>query len=68
MLFDVDSGTRRKLTSTNDIFLFSADPVHGRVAYQRQGAGFTLLDVHTGKTQHVADGEYAHLAFDHTTI
>ena len=67
VMIDVATGERRKLTRSSDVIQFSAG--EGRVAYSRAGVdGFTILDVVTGRTVVVGEGEIAHMAGDRTTL
>ena len=67
VMINVDNGARRRLTRTADVVQFSAG--EGRVAYSRAGVdGFTILDVVTGRTVVVPEGDYAHLTADRTTL
>ena len=67
VMINVDTGARRRLTTTADVVQFSAG--EGRVAYSRAGVdGFTILDVVTGRRVAVAEGEFAHMTGDRTTL
>ena len=67
VMINVATGDKRRLTRSADVVQFSAG--EGRVAYSRANVeGFTILDVVTGRTVVVPEGDYAHLTGDRTTL